>query len=315
MARAVIWTVGAIPRKVAVSLVRALAVLCYYLDTRHRHIARVNLRIAFPEKSARARSAIARRSFQNTAMNLVEVSRISRLSSQNVSELVQYDPDAGLNNFVAARSRKKGIIYLTGHFSSWELLPIAHALYGHPLSFVTRPLDNDLLDLYFESLRESKGNRVIPKKDAARTILKVLKENGTVGILMDQNTSLMEGTFADLFGVPAATTTGIALLALRTGSPILPGYLTPMRNGRYTIKFLPPVEVTRTGDRALDIETNTRRLNAIVEDIVREQPDSWLWGHKRWKYQPPGNPQDLYSLTGKDLDLFLKSLAGTETQG
>ena len=312
LARTVIRAVGFIPRTMAVEVIRALALLFYYVDARHRHIARVNLRIAFPEKSPRQRSAIARRSFQNTAMNLVELSRISRLNSLNISSLVQYDPDAGLDNYRAARAKGKGILYLTGHFSSWELLPIAHALYGRPLSFVTRPLDNAILDRYFESLRESKGNRVIHKKDSARTILKQLKENGTVGILMDQNTSLLEGVFADLFGLPAATTTGMVLLALRTGAPILPGYLTPMRKGRYTIKFLPPVEVTRTGDRVLDIEINTRRLNAIIEDIVREQPDSWLWGHKRWKYQPPGNPQDIYSLNETELELFLRSRDRTE---
>ena len=311
LARAVICAVGLIPRAVAVPAIRALAFLFYYVDARHRHIARVNLKIAFPEKSEGERSAIARRSFQNTAMNLVEVSRISRLNNSNISSLVQYDSQAGLNNYRAARAKGKGILYLTGHFSSWELLPIAHALYGYPLSFVTRPLDNAILDRYFESLRESKGNRVIHKKDSARTILKRLKENGTVGILMDQNTSLLEGVFADLFGLPAATTTGMVLFALRTGAPILPGYLTPLRNGRYTIKFLPPVEVTRTGDRVSDVESNTRRLNAVIEGIIREQPDSWLWGHKRWKYQPPGNPQDLYSLTENDLDLFLKRVSIT----
>lgn len=311
--RVAILAVGLMPRAVAVASMRSLAFLFYYVDWRHRHIARVNLKIAFPGISSREISGIARRSFQNTAMNLVEMSRIRRLNSANISSLVAYDPVDGLDNYRAARSMGKGMLYLTGHFSSWELLPIAHALYGHPLNFVTRPLDNAVLDGYFERLRESKGNRVIHKKDAARTILKCLKENRAVGILMDHNTSLLEGVFADLFGVPAATTTGIVLLALRTGAPILPGYLTPMRNGRYTIKFLPPVEVTRTGDRVFDIEGNTRRLNAVIEGIIREQPESWLWGHKRWKYQPPGNPQDLYSLTEKELDLFLKSVRETAT--
>jgi KDO2-lipid IV(A) lauroyltransferase len=96
-------------------------------------------------------------------------------------------------------------------------------------------------------LRESQGNRVIAKKNSARPILQALKSNGTVGILIDQNTSLQEGIFVDFFGVAAATTTGMAVLALHTEAPVLPGYLTPVRNGRYTIKFLPPIEVTRTG--------------------------------------------------------------------
>jgi Kdo2-lipid IVA lauroyltransferase/acyltransferase len=285
-----------------------LATGAYYLDFRHRHIARVNLNIAFPELSQPARNRIARKSFQNTAMNLLEISRLPDLSPDNISSLVAYDSEFGLNNYRTACSKGKGILYLTGHFSAWELLPAAHALYGYPLSFVTRPLDNAFLDRYMRMLRESKGNRVITKKNSARPILKDLKSKGTAGILIDQNTSLQEGLFVDFFGIPAATTTGMAFLALHTDAPVLPGYLMPMCNGRYTIKFLPPVEIVRTGDMQHDLEAGTRKFNEILEQIIREQPESWLWGHKRWKYQPPGNPQNLYKLSQQELEEFLKTI-------
>ncbi len=294
-----------LPRAAGTAVVRLMAWLVYFLDARHRHIADVNLRIAFPRLSRKERIRIARKSFQNTGMNLLEISRLPGLTPRNVASLVDYDPDFGLNQYAAARGRGKGILYLTGHFSAWELLPAAHALHGHPLSFVIRPLDNAPLDRYLLRLRESKGNRVVTKKNAARQILKSLKRGETAGILIDQNTSIQEGVFADFFGVPAATTSGMAILALHTGAPVLPGYLTPMRGGRYTIKFLPPLDPVRTGDTRQDIAENTRRFNRVLEDIVREQPESWLWGHKRWKYQPPGNPQDLYALSEEELDKFL----------
>ncbi len=296
-----------LPRCVGIFLTRVMALAAYRLGRRHRLIAAVNLKIAFPDLPESRREEIARKSFQNTALNLLEISRIPLLNKHNISSLVQYDPVFGLENFRAAQSKGKGIICLTGHFSAWELLPAAHALHGYPFSFITRPLDNVMLDRYLQWLREFTGNRVINKKNSLRQILKSLKENGAVGILMDQNTSLQEGVFADLFGLPAATSTGLALLALRTGAPILPGYLTPMRGGRYTIKILPPMEVIRTGDRNRDIEINTRKLNEILERIIREQPESWLWGHKRWKYQPPENPQDLYGLSSDVLEKFLRS--------
>jgi KDO2-lipid IV(A) lauroyltransferase len=239
-------------------------------------------------------------------MNLLEVSKLAHLTAENISDLVTYDGVNGLNNYQAALEKGKGILYLTGHFSSWELLPTAHALHGYPLSFITRPLDNARLDQYLLKIRESKGNRVFGKKNSVRHILSNLKSIGSVGILMDQNTSLQEGIFVDFFGLPAATTTGIALLALRTDAPVLPGYLTPLRNGRYTIKFLPPMDMVRTGDRNRDLEVNTRRFNEVLEQIIREQPDTWLWGHKRWKYQPDGNPQNLYALSSQELVDFLK---------
>ncbi|MBN1571194.1 MAG: lysophospholipid acyltransferase family protein [Acidobacteria bacterium] len=294
-----------LPRRLGVFFLNILACFVYCVDFRHRHIAAVNLKIAFPDLSARERNRIARRSFQNTAMNLLEISKLPDLTPQNISSLARYDLLNGLDNYRAALQKGKGILYLTGHFSSWELLPAAHALYGCPLSFVTRPLDNARLDRYLLGMRESKGNRVINKKNSARQILSDLKSNGSAGILMDQNTSLQEGIFADFFGIPAATTTGMALFALRTDAPVLPGYLTPMCNGCYIIKFLPPLDVIRTGDMNHDLRVNTRRFNEVLEQIIREQPESWLWGHKRWKYQPDENPQDLYSLSDQELSDFL----------
>jgi Kdo2-lipid IVA lauroyltransferase/acyltransferase len=294
-----------LPRFLGIQLIKLLAFCVYYLDCGHRHIAAVNLRIAFPELSDRERGRIARRSFQNVAMNLLEISRISSLSRSNISSLVTYDDAMGLNNYREALSRRKGLLYLTGHFSSWELLPIAHALHGYPLSFITRPLDNSALERFMLRMRESKGNEVINRRNSSRPILKKLHLNGAVGILMDQNTTFQEGEFADFFGVPAMTTTSVVRFALHTESPILPGYLTPMHKGRYSIKFLPPVDLDRTGDMSQDLKINMRRLNRILEDIIREQPESWLWGHKRWKNQPPGNPPDLYSLSEEELQRFL----------
>lgn len=294
-----------LPRTLSVILIRGMATCVYWLDRRHRQIADVNLKIAFPELPQWRRARIARKSFQNAALNLLEISRMASLTPENISSLVEYDEKFGLENYRAAQAQGKGILYLTGHFSSWELLPAAHALAGYPLSFSTRPLDNTLLENYLIKIRESKGNQVIHKKNSARHILKTLNSAQTFGILMDQNTGLQEGIFANFFGIPAATTTSAALFALRTEAPVLAGYLTPMNRGRYIFKFLPPMEVVRTGDREKDLRVNTQRFNDVLERIVREQPESWLWGHKRWKNQPPENPQDLYSLSPEELSAFL----------
>ncbi len=247
------------------------------------------------------------RSFQHTAQNLLYVSRLPLLNRENISSLVSYDAVSGLKNFEAAKAKGNGILYLTGHFSAWELLPAAHALYGHPLHFVTRPLDNPYLERYLRSRRELGGNHVIAKRRSARQILERLRSRDSVGILMDQNTGLQEGVFADFFGLPAATTTAAALLALRADATVLPGFLSPRHEGRYNINFLPPVQLLRTGEMRRDVQVNTELFNSIIEGIVRRQPESWLWGHKRWKLQPQGNPQDLYSLSWEDLRAFLKS--------
>jgi len=302
------------PRSFAQLLLDHLAGLAFWVDVKHRRIADTNLRIAFPELSPGERRRIARHSFQCTARNLLEIARMPRLKPDSIAALVEYDPDNGLQNYLAGHARGKGVLYLTGHFSAWELLPAAHAVYGHPLSFVTRPLDNPALERYLTRMREIPGNRAIPKKSAARQILEVLRAGGDVGVLVDQNTALQEGMFAELFGVPAATTTSFARLALHTDASVVPAYITPMRNGRYRIKFSPPVELTRTGDLDRDVADNTRRFNKVLESIIREQPESWLWGHKRWKNQPPGTP-DPYSATPSQLAEFIARhrKAGTST--
>jgi KDO2-lipid IV(A) lauroyltransferase len=312
LSRAALGLFGLLPRTPAIRLLNFLAACLYRLDGRHRHIAQVNLQIAFPEMSEQERERIAIRSFQNTARNLLELGHFSRLTQHNVGSLVSYDEVSGLNNFRDAQARGKGILYITGHFSAWELLPVAHALNGYPLCFVTRPLDNTHLERHLLKIRQSTGNKVISKKYAARQILESLKSHQSVGILMDQNTSLNEGIFADFFGIPAATTTSAARLALHTEAAVLPGFITPTGDHGYSIHFLPPLDLVRTGDLKRDIEINTSLFNKTLEQIVRAYPDCWLWGHKRWNYQPAANPHDLYRLSPQDLKAFLarKNTAG-----
>ena len=119
--------------------------------------------------------------------------------------------------------------------------------------------------------------------------------------------------FADFFGVPAATTTSFARIALHTGAPIIPGFLVPLPHGRYRMKFLPALELVRTGDMNRDVVLATELFNRVLESIIREHPESWLWGHKRWKNQPPGSP-DLYALSARELDAALERLKQQRAQ-
>ena len=110
-----------------------------------------------------------------------------------------------------------------------------------------------------------------------------------MGILIDQNTSLEEGVFVDFFGIPAATSSGLARIALRTDAAVVPGFIhwdAEMR--KYRLRFEPAIELARTGDEAADIRENTARFTRAVEDYARKFPDQWLWVHRRWKTRPPG---------------------------
>jgi KDO2-lipid IV(A) lauroyltransferase len=156
---------------------------------------------------------------------------------------------------------------------------------------MARPLDNAPLDKLVNEYRGRSGNQPVYKNEAARTMMRVLKDAGTIGILADQNTMPGEGIFVDFFGKPACTTTGIARVALHTDAAVVPGYAYWDANLRkYRLRFEPPVELIRTGDAECDIRENTQRFTKVIEDIIRKCPEQWVWIHARWKNRPEGEP-------------------------
>src|SRR2546426_3424352 len=155
---------------------------------------------------------------------------------------------------------------MTAHFGAWELSSFAHAVYGFPLKFIVRPIDNPRIEQLISSYRTLSGNIPIERRRAGRDILKALKQNEAVGILFDQNTTRSEGVFADFFGIPAATTPAIATLALRTGAAVVPGFLIWDETlGRHRLRLDPPVDLIETGDLSYDVVENTKMFNKILE--------------------------------------------------
>jgi KDO2-lipid IV(A) lauroyltransferase len=181
------------------------------------------------------------------------------------------------------------------------------------MKFVVREIDNLRVEKLIESYRGLSGNQPIEKRHASRDILKALRNNETVGILVDQNTTRDEGVFADFFGIPAATTPAVATLALRTGAAVIPGFLIwDSKSRRHRLRFEAPVELTVTGDPARDIVENTRAFNHILENIVRQYPEQWLWIHRRWKTRPEGEPS-LYDSASNTRHDSPKGLPHTES--
>jgi KDO2-lipid IV(A) lauroyltransferase len=286
----VAWTfvkvLGVLPRPVARTVAAfATRVLLLFLP-KLRKTAEFNLKLAFPDWTEERRAAVIKGMGRNLAWMAVEFARLPRYTRENIENSVVLD---GHENFLAAQERGKGVIYLTGHLGAWELSSYAHALYGFPLHYMARPLDNRPLDALVNRYRGLSGNKPIYKNEAARTMLRVLKNAGTVGILADQNTMPDEGVFVDFFGVPACTTTGIARVALHTDAAVVPGYAYwDAQLGKYRLRFEPAVELVRTGDNETDVTENTQRFANVLEAIVRKYPEQWVWIHARWKNRPAG---------------------------
>lgn len=284
----VLKSIGLLPRPIA-RVIAALTVrILLAMLPRLRRIAQFNLRLAFPEWNDAKREVAIRNMTRYLGWQAVEFARFSGYNRENIEEIIEIENH---ENFLEAQRRGKGVLILTGHIGAWELSSFAHAIYGYPMHYLARPLDNAPLDAFVNHYRGLSGNRPIYKNESARAVLKTLTGGGIVGILADQNTLPEEGVFVDFFGKAACTTTGIARLALHTGAAVVPGYAYWDSAARkYKLRFDPPIEIAETGDSERDIVENTQRFAKITEDIIRKFPDQWVWVHARWKTRPKDEP-------------------------
>jgi KDO2-lipid IV(A) lauroyltransferase len=277
---------GLLPRKAARFVGAAFATAAYALRPPLRRAANFNLQLAFPEWTDAQRRQVVQGMIRQIGWMAGEFSQFPKYTINSIEEVVVRE---GFENFDVARRRGKGVLFLTGHMSAWELAPFAQALYGDPLHFLVRPIANRRVDTLINRFRCLSGNKPIEKNRSARAILKVLAEGGTLGILADQNTSLEEGVFVDFFGIPACTTAGLARIALRTDAAVVPGFLSWDQSLRkYRLRFEPSIELSRSGDEEADLRECTARFTRVIENYVRAHPDQWVWVHKRWKTRPPG---------------------------
>lgn len=235
------------------------------------------------ETSAAERARLGRASFRHLGQNLVEACVFFfRPPSRLLSRVEVREMDRLLDAVKLGR----GVLILTGHLGNWELLAASSALMPVPLSAVVRPLDDPLLDGLLERFRTRAGVELIAKRRALVDIRDALRRGRMVGVLLDQNTSRREGVFAPFFGVPASTSKGLALIALRTGAPVLPAFIRRVADGRHVVEFDPPLPRPADGDPV----AYTRAFNEALERAIRRSPEQWFWVHRRWKTRPAESP-------------------------
>ena len=262
---------------------RSAALVAKVLDRsipKLRRVALTNLTFAFPAVTQAERNRIIDGVFETVGRLLVSMAHFPRLNSQNIQEWIGYE---GLEHYRLAKQEGRGVLVATAHLGNWELSAFSHALMTEPMNIMVRPLDNPLIDRLVERYRTLSGNGLIFKRDAARGVLKALKKNEAVGILIDQNTVATEGVFVPFFGRDACAGTAFVKLAYRSGARVIPGFaFWDAPSKRYVLRFYPKVELS--GDPV----TDTARIQEFFEAIIRQYPDQWMWIHRRWKTRPPG---------------------------
>ena len=289
---ALVRGLGFLPRGWARAAGAGLGALAFLLTARLRRTGERNLQIAYSESDAAWRKGVVRELYRNLGLHLAEFCVMSRYTPERARAFIRY---AGLEHYLAARDAGRGVLVVTGHLGLWELSSFYHSLAGYPMSMVIRRLDNPLVDRLVNGIRCLHGNTVLHKDDFARGLLGAMRRGETVGILMDTNMTPPQGVFADFFGTPASTASGLARVAMRTEAAMLPGFLTwREEEKKYVLEFGERLELVRTGNDEQDIVTNTQICTTAIESWVRRYPEQWLWVHRRWKTRPPGEPS-LYS--------------------
>ena len=255
----------------------------YTFDRGHRRLAIDNLRAAFPHRTTAECDAITREMFEHFGRLLMALLKFSTLDRQQMLDQVEFDGDERVR---IAHQRGRGVLLFTGHFGFWEINALVHALAIAPIAVLARPLDNPLLHDLLERVRCSTGNSVIYRRGAIRRVMRALASNQAVAVLIDQHMHSADAVYVDFFNRPAATTSALAALAIKTGAPIVPVFALPLPDGRFRMVYEHPVEIPETQDTEAAIQQLTQRCTDVLEMYVRRYPELWLWMHRRWRDVP-----------------------------
>jgi len=276
----VIWL---IPESLMIQLSKLLAKLLYRLDKKHRHIAKVNLDLAYENTlSDEAKTDIIKATYVNLILVLVDFVRNQGISKEKLLKKVTFHNTEVMEKALAEGEK---IILMTAHYGNWELLPLAIAAQYGPLTGVGRKLDSAHMDKILNKNREQFDIQMLEKKGAMRDMISVLKQNRMLGLLVDQNTSDSEGILVDFFGKKVRHTPSAAILERRFNAVIVPAFITTSHAKQYDITFYDPIYTEKTEDKDKDIRISVQKQAKITEMVIRQKPQEWFWLHKRWKNQ------------------------------
>ena len=246
-----------------------------------RRVAEVNLKLCFPALSDDQRTELLKRNFEALGLSIVEMALAWCAPREKIAALAHFE---GLEHLQAAQSAGRGVILLSFHFTHLEMGArlIAEAAPVHPMYRRNR---NPLIDDFIRQARARHMAEPI-EREAMRDLVRTLKRGGTVWYAPDQSYNLRHSVFVPFFGVSTSTITTTSRLA-RSGNALVIPYLPIRRpDGRFRLRLLPPLEGFPCGDDTED----SARINALLESVVREHPEQYLWIHRRFKSRPEGEP-------------------------
>lgn len=280
------------PAKAFPLIARYLEVISRPFTRKHRKIALENLTLSLgKEKSKEEIEYIYRACLREVTQSFCELVSATSSLFGNSSRLDQFKEQfvlEGEENLKQALSRGKGVIGLCAHFGNFTLMGTGLTSRGYPYALVVRPADESRVEKYFQKWRDQLGFHSIPVRPrltAVRGSLGALRQNKILVLFADQNKA-KGGVFVDFFGRPAGTVVGPAVMALKTGAPIVPIFNVRQGVNKHKVIIGPPVEFEISGNQEKDVLTVTAKITKVIEEFVRQYPTHWWWFHNRWRTKP-----------------------------
>ncbi len=281
--RALLGGARAVPLPLLRALGRTLARLAFGFPGRDRGRARRHLAEAFPEQEPAWQRTVLRRCAGHLGALLGEVAWLWSAAPEAILARTEF---VGLEHLTGALGAGRGALLVTGHCGDWEWLNLGLGAAGVPMTVAVREVYDPRLDEVVRRLRGRFGcESAMRGRGAGAKLLQALQRGRVIGLLIDQDIDA-PGAFIEFFGRPAWTPTGAALLALRTGCPVVTGFATRLPDGTMRLAFDPPVPLPAGDDPETDAARLTATLTARIERQIRMHPEQWVWMHKRWRRQP-----------------------------
>ncbi len=273
----------------ALSIGRALGTVVYWLLPGRRRIGMVNLGLAFGHTiDLSDKRLILKRMWQNYGCSLVEFFRFPLYRLENIDQHVSWE---GFEHLEASVAGGKGTLVLTAHVGNWDLLSLAAGIRVKPVGVVAKTIRSQFWNKFLVGQRMEQFVHCFVKRNSIRDIIRSLRNNGIVGMVLDQDALDSDGrVFVDFFGRKASTISSVAVLSQRLDLPVLPMFDIRGRRGRHRILVLPPIRFEKQESLEQGILHNTRRYQEVLEEVIRRHPEQWNWIHRRWKRRPPGEP-------------------------
>lgn len=266
------------------ALGRTLGQVMMRISARRRDITSTNIIKAFPDMAAADVDAIVRGSYESLGITLAELLAVPSMSADDVASRVDFP---GLDALADRIARRQPTVLVSGHYGNWELLAMAAGIkLKHPLTVVVHPQKNASADVILNGYRSTFGNKLVPMREAARTLMRTLQDGGVVAMLADQHANAEKDAWVEFFGRPTPTYEAPAALALRFGAPIVVAFAERQPDGRYVapIELIPSDDLPATADGVRQL---TERHVQALERAIRRNPSMWSWQHRRWRQDQP----------------------------